>query len=113
MSPLTYYFIHILGVLVLTAFTFQAFAAPKPESRRTTMLVTGIASLVVLVAGFGLLAKLGSGFPGWVILKLIAWLGMSALAGFAYRKPGSCKGLTLIALVLLVIAVYAAYFKPF
>ena len=113
MNPLTYYFLHIVGVLVLTAFTFQAFAAPKPESRRMTMMVTGIASLVVLVAGFGLLAKLGTGFPGWVVLKLVAWLGMTALAGFAYRKPESGKGLTLIALVLLVLAVYAAYFKPF
>jgi len=98
---------------VLTAFTFQAFAAPRPEARKTTLLVTGLASLVMLVAGFGLLAKLSLGFPGWVVLKLVAWLGLSALAGLAYRKPESGKTLAGLALLLLVVAVYAAYFKPF
>ena len=48
----------------------------------------GIASLLVLISGFGLLAKLHANqFSGWVIVKLVCWLGLSMLAGMAFRRP--------------------------
>jgi len=114
MNELVYYFLHVTGVMLLLGFTFKAFAAPQPEHKSKTMMMTGIFSLVVLIAGFGLLAKLGHSFAsGWVIVKLVAWLGIAGLSGMAYRKPEKAGTYSLIAIVLVAAAVYAVYFKPF
>ncbi len=112
MSPIFYYVLHVSSVLVLTAYTFYAFAAPA-ETRKRVMMITGIASLLALVGGFGLQAKLNYGFPGWLIVKLVCWLGLSALAGFGYRRRGAVGTLSLVAVVLVIVAVVMVYTKPF
>ena len=112
MSPIFYYILHVSSVLVLTAYTFYAFAAPL-ETRKRVMMITGIASLLALVGGFGLQAKLGYGFPGWIIVKLVCWLGISALAGVGYRRRGAVGTLALVAIALVIIAVVMVYLKPF
>jgi len=112
MSPTIYYILHVTAVLVLTGYTFYAFAA-APESRKRVMMITGIASLLALVAGFGLQAKLGYKFPGWLIVKIVCWLGLSALAGFGYRRRGAAGALAAMALLFAFIAVVMVYTKPF
>ena len=112
MSPIFYYILHVSSVLVLAAYTFYAFAAPL-ETRKRVMMITGIASLLALVGGFGLQAKLGYGFPGWIIVKLVCWFGISALAGVGYRRRGAVGTLALVAIALLIIAVVMVYLKPF
>lgn len=113
MNPAVYSVLHVLSAILLVAFTFQAFAAPRPETRKRLMMLTGIFSLVMLVAGVGLLHKLGLGFPGWVVVKLVCWLGISAMAGVAFRKPGSAGALTTVTVLLVVVALYMVYFRPF
>lgn len=112
MSPIVYYILHLSAVLVLTGYTFYAFAAP-PATRKSTMMITGISSLVALIAGIGLLHKLGYGFPGWAIVKIVCWLGLSALAGIGYKRRGAVGVLALVAIVLAVVAVVMVYTKPF
>ena len=112
MSPTIYYILHVTSVLVLTGYTFYAFAA-APETRKRVMMVTGIASLLALIGGFGLLAKLQYGFPGWIIVKIVCWLGLSALAGFGYRRRGAAGALAAVALLLAFIAVVMVYTRPF
>ena len=112
MSPLFYQILHVVSVLVLTGYTFYAFAAP-PESRKKVMIITGVASLLALVGGFGLQAKLAVGWPGWFIIKLLCWLGLSALAGMGYRRRGSAGVLAIVAIVLMIVAVFMVYLKPF
>ena len=115
MERLPYYqLLHIFSLLVLTAHTFMAFAHPAPENRRRTLMITGIAALLMLVSGFGMLAieKIPV-VTGWVIVKLFCWLGLSALAGLAYRRPHLRGMFSLVALVLLLVAVFMVVFKPF
>ncbi|MDX2188052.1 MAG: hypothetical protein SFV32_14050 [Opitutaceae bacterium] len=113
MSPTFYYILHVISVLTLTGYTFYAFAGPAPETRRKVLALTGIASLLVLVSGFGLLSKVhGNQFHLWVYLKLAAWLALSALAGLAYRRRSILGVLQLIGLVATLVAVYAVYSKP-
>jgi hypothetical protein len=112
MNPVFYQIIHIVSVLVLTGFTFYAFAA-APETRKRVMMITGIASLLVLVAGFGLQAKLKLGWPGWLFVKIACWLALSALAGIGYRKRESVGALSLIATLAIIVAVVMVYTRPF
>ena len=113
MSPVFYYVLHVGAAFVLFGVTFRAFARPDAETRRGVMISSGIASLIVLIAGVGLLHKLGYGFPGWVILKLVCWLALSALAGIAYRKPDKGGLLGWVATGVVVVALVAVYAKPF
>lgn len=110
MNPLYYYLLHLFSLFVLTAHTFMAFANPDPANRKQTMIITGIATLLVLVSGFGLLAKLHANqFEAWVIVKLVCWLGLSALAGIAYRRPHLRSVLAVIALGLILVALFMVY----
>jgi len=64
MERLPYYLLlHLLSLIVLTAHTFMAFANPAPEHRKPTLMITGIAALLMLVSGFGLLASTKSPLP--------------------------------------------------
>jgi hypothetical protein len=109
MNPAIYSIIHVFSLLVLTGFAFYAFAAPA-ECRKKVMIITGIASLLMLISGFGLLAKLHLGFPGWIIVKLVCWLGLSALAGIGFRKRDKAGLFMVIILALIFVAVVTVYY---
>ena len=67
--------------------------------------------VVMLVGGFGLVARVyGNQWESWMFVKIACWLGLSALAGIAYRKPGKAGGLMLLGTVLVLVAVGTAYF---
>lgn len=112
MSPTFYHILHLVSLFVLAGYTFYAFAA-APETRKRVMMITGIASLLALVGGFGLQAKLAIGWPGWLIVKLVCWLGLSALAGFGYRRRGAAGTLAVVAIALVLVAVVMIYTRPF
>ena len=108
MSIPFYHILHVFSLLALTGYTFYAFAAP-PETRKCVLMTTGILSLLVLISGFGLKAKMVVGWPLWIIIKLVAWLGLSALAGIGYRKRDQSCVLKVVALVLILAALFAVY----
>jgi len=113
MSPSVYYFLHTFSVILLTGATLYVVANPQKHKKKTMMIVTGILSLIILVAGSGLVSKIyaNNWAQGWLIAKIVLWLGLSALAGMAYRKS---KSVVISATVIIVgIALYMVYFKPF
>jgi uncharacterized membrane protein SirB2 len=113
MNPSFYHLLHLFSLFVLTAHTYMAFANPAPENRKRTMMITGIAGLLVLVSGFGLMAKLHNNqLAGWMIVKLVCWLGFMALSGLAYRKAHLRGLLSFLGLVLILIALTMVYLKP-
>jgi hypothetical protein len=113
MSPTVYHIIHLVSLFVLFGYTFYAFAAPA-ETRKKVLMITGIASLLVLVSGFGLMSKVYQNqFQTWMIVKLVAWLGLSALAGLGYRRRGATGVFAVVAIALALAAVVAVYAKPF
>lgn len=104
--------LHIFSAIVLVATTFYA-CAGAPETRKKILMYSGIASLLVLLTGIRMWQGLYGWAGGWVILKLVCWLGLSAFGGLAYRKrekAGLWIGLTLI---LTLTAVAMVYVKPF
>ncbi len=113
MDPRYFQILHVLGVLILFGSTFAAFANPLPVLKRKVLAVSGIASLVVLIAGFGLAGLLKYGFPGWIIIKIVCWLGLSAMAGIAYRQPKKIPLLAVLSLALVATAIVMVYLRPF
>lgn len=113
MPVYVYQILHILALLVLAGGTFYGFAG-APETRKKVMIYTGIASILVLVSGFGLLSKLhGNQFAPWVIIKIVAWLGLSALAGIGYRKRDKAPFFIGIILFLATLSLVSVYYIRF
>lgn len=104
---------HVVAVLVMTGFTFLAFAGPA-DTRKRVLAITGIASLLVLLSGIRMWQGVYGFVPaGWVIIKLVCWLGLSALTGLAYRKRDKANALMVVTLVLLIVSVTMVYVRPF
>jgi hypothetical protein len=103
--------VHVLSVLGLTGTTFYAFAG-APESRKRVMMWSGITSLLVLLTGVRLWQVLHI-HAGWVVVKLVCWLGLSAIGGLAYRRRGAAGLLMFITVALLATALAMVYVQPF
>jgi hypothetical protein len=112
MSITTYLILHLSSIIVLLGYTFYAFAAPA-ETRKRVLMITGVASLLVIVSGFGMLGRLHLGFPGWAIVKFVCLLGLASIAGFAYRKRAMADLFMMIAFLLAITAVAMVYVRPF
>lgn len=115
MSLQYYHIIHLIAVMALFAGTGAALAsADLGATRKFGAILRGIALLLLLVTGFGLLAKQGimKSMPLWVWLKLAIWTIAAVLPVFVKRKllPGTTA--VLIALVLGGIAAWLGYMKP-
>lgn len=104
--------LHVGSVIALIAYTFYAFAAP-PETRKPVLIGTGIAALLVLLTGIRMWqAQYQFVFMGWVVVKIVCWLGLSGLTGMAYRKREKARMFMTIVAVLALIALVMVYFKP-
>ena len=118
-----YKLVHLLGVialfLALGGLTFHAASGgTRSEGARKLVAIThGLALFLVLLGGFGLLARLGdmhgTGWPGWVWTKLVIWLVLGAALAIPYRKPELAKPLWIFLPLLGGLAAYMAIYKPF
>jgi hypothetical protein len=83
--------------------------------RRPVAIIHGIGMVLVLVGGFGLLARLGIHWPwpGWVIGKVIIWLVFGVLIAVIGRSPSLAKPLWWITIALGALAAYLALNQPF
>ncbi len=114
MSPSFYHVIHVFSLAALVGYSFYAFAAPAAETKKRVMMVTGIATLAMIIAGAGLMAKMGYSWgSGWVWVKIVCLIGLSSLPGMAYRRREKAGTFIIVALVLILTAVGMVYYKPF
>ena len=112
--PYSFYQIaHLFSVILLAGVTFAALAAPRPENRRLALIASGVAAAVALVSGFGMLAVGRFGFPGWVFVKIAAWIALAALTGLAFRRPEQGQALAAVAVLSVLLAVVVVVLKPF
>jgi hypothetical protein len=117
MSYEFYKVLHVLGiVLVFMALGAQAFHGANGGSKDTNkvaglvMGTHGLGLLLLLVAGFGMLAKIQSmsaGLPGWLHPKLLIWVLIGAAPVLLNRKPELGK---IMWFVLPLLALGGAYF---
>lgn len=119
----TYKLIHLLGfwliVLALGGLSLHAINGGTRASntaRRLVAITHGVGLFLVLLGGFGLLARIGvvhGGFPGWVWVKLAVWVAIGALLALPYRRPELGRVLWVAIPVLGAVAASMAIYKPF
>ena len=98
------HFLHVFGAFLLVGYTFYAFAGPAQATRRKVLAITGLASLLILVSGVRMWQSIYGFAPlAWIIVKVCCWLGVSALAGIAYRRREKVGLFTMLALILVIV----------
>ena len=113
MSYATYKVIHILSALAVFLALGAALAPGAGKAPKWIAPLHGTALLFSLVAGFGLLARLGltQGMPGWVVGKLVIWLALGGSLALIKRKLLPAPALVAWLLGLGGLAAFLAIFK--
>ncbi|MFM7203595.1 MAG: hypothetical protein ACKO6N_22665 [Myxococcota bacterium] len=118
-----YKIIHVFGVLLIvmalggaTLHAANGGTRESNTSRKLSAISHGVGMLLVLVAGFGLLARLGIGhgaaWPLWIYLKLVIWAVMGGLLVLVQRVPSLARPLWIGIPLLGGLAAYVAVMKP-
>ena len=111
-----YSLLHITGILMVfigngSLIGLAISKVDNPEVKKLGAITSGIGLALLLVAGFGLIAKLGYSYTStWIVVKMIIWLLLGSLVAFINRKPEWAKLLWWITLLLGLIAVLMVYF---
>ncbi len=97
--------IHFVGVGFLAVGFLALLSA---SSAKKGMMLHGIGLLILLVSGFGQLAKLNMSahMPTWVIVKIVLWLVLGALPVLAKRHVLPRGVVVGLAFVLMAFAAY-------
>ncbi|MCC6415053.1 MAG: hypothetical protein IT582_03990 [Opitutaceae bacterium] len=104
--------LHVLSAIVAIGTIFYA-CAGTPETRKKTLIWSGIAGLLLLLTGIRLWQGLYGFAGGWAIVKLVCWLGLAAFAGLAYRRREKTSLWITLTVVLTAVALAMVYLRPF
>ena len=120
-----YEIVHLIGIaLTMAALGATALHALEggtrrgPRARRALVALYGGGLFLVLLGGFGMLARLGiaragiAAFPGGLWAKLAVWATLGAVMLLPYRRPAWGMPMLLLAPLLIGLATYFALYKP-
>ena len=124
MTYSVYKVIHLFGVflvlVVLAAMATHAESGASKEEhrgRKTFLVAHGAGLFLILLGGFGMVAKLGMDqgqlVSGWIFGKILIWLVAGGLLTLPHRRPGLARPLLFLLPVLGIAAASLAIFKPF
>ena len=119
MDPSFYQVLHIVGISMVFlgygALLARSMAAPENVSvRKLGSITSGIGLLLILVAGFGLVAKLGYNYTeNWILVKFVIWLLLGGLIVLINRKPQLAMLLWCVLIALSAIAAIMVYVVRF
>ena len=118
-----YKLMHFLGIFMLiTALAVTSMHVLRGGSRtdnpyrRILGITHGVAVLLILTGGFGMLARLDvmqGGLPNWIYAKLVIWVALAAALVVPYRGPGYARALLIVVPLLAVVGGAVALYKPF
>lgn len=115
----TYRVIHLAGIFfLLFSLSSLIILSQNKIARGKTLFsaIHGISLFIIILGGFGLLARLGivhgADWPVWVWVKLIIWLIMGISVYFIKKYPDYSNYFWVLIPVLAIIAAYLAVNKP-
>lgn len=123
MSYGIYKLIHLLGIFTLiTALaaagwhTLRGGTRADNPHRRLLGITHGVSLFLILLGGFGMLARLGivqGGLPGWIWAKLAIWIVLGGALTLAARGRTTAAAVVIGVPLLAVAAGAIALYKPF
>ena len=122
MSYQFYKFFHFFGIALLFTSLGGALVrgmlkdeAKNAQVRKLITISHGIALLLILVAGFGMLARTGTSMTApWIYIKLFIWFLLGGVLALIHRVRGRASTVLWILLpILAAISGYVAISKPF
>ena len=121
MSYEVYKIIHLVAIVLLFSglvglLTIQMSGGVLAGKARSMVFLShGIGLMLLLISGFGLLARLGltSGLPGWIYAKLIIWFILGAAISVVKRKGIIGWPIFISLIAIFTIAAVVAITKPF
>lgn len=124
MFPRDFYeIVHVIGIAMLFVAiggvaVHAANGGNKATSSTRTLVsaIFGIGSFLILLGGFGMMARLGMvrGVPpNWLAVKMLIWFVLSGIVLVPYRKPQLARPFLVLLPLLAGLAVYMAVYKPF
>ena len=103
-----YKVLHLAGLIFL--FTgiggFLALSEGNRKRASFAMYLHGVGLMLLLISGFGMVAKSGVGFPWWVITKIVLWLVLGAMLAFAKRNVFPVRTLIIISILIGCVLAY-------
>ena len=118
MSPAFYNILHFIGILML----FLGYGALLGRSlagsddarvKKLGSITSGVGLVLMLVAGFGLIAKIGYSYTSpWLLVKFVVWLALGGLVALINRKPALAPVLWWGLVVLGGLAAVMVYTRP-
>lgn len=118
MSYAIYKLIHLGGLmLVFLGLGSKSLRNPGGEDPpRSSGMVHGIGMFLMLLGGFGMLARLQGagtveGYPLWMILKVVVWLVLGAMP--VLMRKGLVPFAWGVSTIVGVVGAYLALYKPF
>lgn len=116
-----YRLMHVVGLMMVflglggAAMIARGGHGKEYPGRKMPAATHGVGLLLLLVAGFGMLARLGIHWPwpGWVVLKVVLWVFFGGVSALFIKKPQLATPLWWVLVLLGGLAGYAAFFKPF
>jgi hypothetical protein len=102
-----------LSLAVLAA-TYRLKEKIDPQVKKIAGMTHGISLIVVLVSGFGLIAKLGmlSGLPTWIYGKLILWLVLGGSLVLVRKMRQQTALVLFIIWTIFILGAVLAVLKP-
>lgn len=117
-----YNLLHILGIVLvfmaIGALAFHGANGGTKESNKVRGLVMsthGVGVLLILIAGFGMLARtrsMSAGLPGWLHPKILIWVLIGAAPMILSRRPQWGKALWFVFPLLAATSAYFAINHP-
>lgn len=99
MDAITYRIIHLTGIAAVAVGTGGMFAGGK--NPKLFASIQGIGLVVMLISGFGMLAKNHMGYPHFAIVKTILWVVIGMLP-FLFRKMKTPMLVNLLVIIALI-----------
>ena len=104
----------VFGGLGALSALFATGASPGDRLRKLVYRTFGIGMFLVLLGGFGMLARLLSSQAGWglwIWIKLAVWIALGLMPLVARSQPARAKWLLVVVPLLGAVAAVAVVFK--
>lgn len=120
MSYQFYLLLHLLGIgalfFALGGLFLHAINGGTKETnvmRKPTSIMHGVALFLILLSGFGMLARIGGSTSDmWVLLKVLIWVVMGAAIMIPLRAQQMARPLWYAVPLVLMLAGWIAHVKP-